>query len=144
MKFTKENVERMTELLQAYTAGKVIQIKNYRGHSWQWEDYSWIDGQEQDFTMYNVRDLRVKPCVKYRPFKDMWECWNEMKKHQPVGWLKCPKNNREYTHIRRVDEDGVYLNGTEPWTFEGIFEEFIFIDGGIFGTREEEKWVSES
>lgn len=129
----------MIELLQAYTAGAVIQIKNYKGHSHWWEDYCWIDGNEKNFTMFNASDLRVKPCVKYRPFKDMWECWREMKKHQPVGWLKTAGKIEEYVLIRKVDEAGVYFHDKSPRTFEELFDTFTFIDGGIFGTMVDER-----
>ena len=36
----------------------------------------------------NSQDYRIKPETKYRPFKDAEECFEEMKKHQPFGWIK--------------------------------------------------------
>lgn len=29
-----------------------------------------------------------KPGVNYRPFANEEECWQEMQKHQPFGWVK--------------------------------------------------------
>lgn len=35
-----------------------------------------------------VSNYRIKPGPKYRPFIDNKECWNEMLKHQPFGWVR--------------------------------------------------------
>lgn len=135
----KERAKRLIELLQAYEAGMVIQIKNYEGHSYKWRDFCWIDGNEKDFTMYNTKDLRVKPCRKWRPFKDMYECWQEVKRHSQGGWLKNQGQIEEYRQIQRIDKDGVYFQNVLPLTFEKAFDEFVFIDGTPFGKEEPEE-----
>lgn len=135
----KERAKRLIELLQAYEAGMVIQIKSYKGHSYQWKDFCWIDGNEKDFTLYQTKDLRVKPCLKWRPFKDMYECWQEVKKHSQGGWLKNQGQIEEYRQIQRIDKDGVYFQNVLPLTFEKAFDEFVFIDGIPFGKEEPEE-----
>ncbi len=50
-----------------------------------------IDGDDEGFvldTLIGKTDgYRIKPESKYRPFKDEKECWQEMQKHQPIGWI---------------------------------------------------------
>ncbi len=74
---------------------------------------------------------RIKPTPKYRPFKNAKECWQEMQKHQPFGWVK--------------DEDGAYINigfindnGVGGGSFEKDMEHLNFVDGQPFGILEEE------
>lgn len=38
---------------------------------------------------------------KYRPFKDIEECWNEMKKHEPFGYVKS-KCDGSYNHYKLI------------------------------------------
>ena len=46
----------------------------------------------------NPQDYRIKP--EYRPFKDAEECFEEMKKHQPFGWIK-DKQQHEYFNMMK-------------------------------------------
>lgn len=80
----------------------------------------------------------------YRPFKTKDECWQEMMKHQPFGWLKSKKNGR-YRCIGEVswsDEfETVYiaLSTSESLlrSSGAIFDEYTFADGTPFGIKEE-------
>ena len=62
----------------------------------------------------------------YRPFKSQEECWNEMLKHQPFGWV-IDKNDNSYEHIEDLN---IYTR------FSKIFEEYTFVDGTPFGILE--------
>ena len=74
---------------------------------------------------------RLKPEPKYRPFKDADECWQEMKTHEPFGWLK-DKKTKEYELLRRVaPKDGVIDQYTS------VYERCVFADGTPFGIKEE-------
>lgn len=78
----------------------------------------------------------------YRPFKTHEECWNEMLKHQPFGWLKakdsgCPMLiGNIYLNI---DEE-VYIvqasNGVVN-SASNAFYNYTFADGAPFGTKED-------
>ena len=59
----------------------------------------WKDIEEISFSM-GVEHYRIKPELKYRPFKGKGECWNEMLKHQPFGWVIDKYNN--FAHIDLV------------------------------------------
>ena len=80
---TREEVKEMLPIMQAYAEGKTIQF---------WDEGQWSDLFESDF--YKSPDrYRIKPEPKYRPFNTKEECWNEMMKHHPFGWVKAPDGN---------------------------------------------------
>lgn len=87
--------------------------------------------------------LRIKPEPKYRPFKSAKECWNEMLKHQPFGWVRI-KNSSEYKHVAYIKEKGVALSDivntdkTASASYDGALRWLLFIDGTSFGINEEE------
>ena len=63
----------------------------------------------------------------YRPFKDVKECWSEMQKHQPFGWIKI-KNANYLTILESINNARNY---------QYIFENYTFADGTPFGIKEE-------
>ena len=79
----------------------------------------------------------------YRPFKDKNECWNEMLKHQPFGWVKS-KDNGNFSLIGFVqwysyfEDVMVTFAASEQITRSAtcIFEKYIFADGAPFGIKE--------
>ena len=98
---------------------------------------------ESDLLAFDLspKNYRIKRGPEYRPFKDADECWQEMLKHQPLGWLK----NKEvdcYTAITRVQEDKgdiaqMEISGTPDWNLSGLFDCYTFADGTPFGIKEE-------
>lgn len=86
----------------------------------------------------NPQDYRIKPELKYRPFKDAEECWQEMLKHEPFGWVKDKEDGRLIliAEIDRVGNISLFCNG--GWDFDGIKDNFTFADGTPFGILEEE------
>ena len=116
---TREEAKEMLPIIQAFAEGKKIQ---YRNHSDEW-----IDIKENEGLSFISRplDYRIKPESQYRPFKNKEECWNEMLKHQPFGWLS--------------DKDGDYLLpatiGDES-DFIFRFRVHKFADGTPFGIKE--------
>lgn len=86
----------------------------------------------------NPKDYRIKP--EYRPFKDAEECWQEMQKHRPFGWVKDKKDVHHRVLITAVNDDtcGMSLNGNAAWSLSGIMDLFTFADGTPFGVKVEE------
>ena len=80
----------------------------------------------------------------YRPFKSQEECWKEMLKHQPFGWLKLKKNGR-YRCIGAVSGSDkseivciVFSTSESLLRSSGaVFDEYTFADGTPFGIKEE-------
>lgn len=114
-------------IIQAFAEGKVIECRTKPSAvSKSWQDMNeWTEMKEIEF--WNNTEYRVKPEPKYRPFKDTEECWNEMQKHQPIGWTKL-KGEIEYSLITDVDDTINYSDA---------IKEYTFADGTPFGIREE-------
>ena len=87
---TKEEAKRRAELYSALAEGKTIQFKQENG---EWTDLKTdlMCGIAESFR------YRIKPQPKYRPFKNQGECWNEMLKHHPFGWVKS--KDKGYFHL---------------------------------------------
>lgn len=129
---TRDDAKKLLPIIQAYAEGKNIQ---YEVDIDRWEDIK--NPSFKSFIKY-----RIKPEPRYRPFKTQEECWEEMLKHQPFGWLKSIKK-QEKVHIRRVFEVKDLLFFTLSIN-EGInnssshfFNEYTFADGAPFGIKEE-------
>ena len=103
------------------------------------EYYSWWEvNRIPDFYKNNPQSYRVKSEFKYRPFKDAEECWNEMKKHQPFGWIK--RNGYYYnivstdiTSVRIINNKGAII----MVSFMNLLSSYTFVDGTLFGVKEE-------
>lgn len=120
--------------LQAFAEGKIIETRRkqsaVKGTS---VPNNWTEMKEIEF--WNNTEYRVKPEPKYRPFKDAEECWAEMQKHQPFGWLKS-KENGYYSFITMLN-NRFRLNGYDGWWFDDTIKKFTFADGTTFGVKED-------
>ena len=76
----RQQAKELLPIIQAYAEGKIIQIKAIDGIWYDDEDMVKFDSSPQNY--------RIKPELKYRPFANVEECWEEMKKHRPFGWIK--------------------------------------------------------
>lgn len=125
---TREEVKKLLPIIKAFSEGETIQHLDIINDKWKDVDEFVYHG--------SVKSYRIKPEPKYRPFKDAKECWNEMQKHQPFGWVK-DRNGSKFV-IENVDSRGfveVYDEGT--CTFNEVFENRTFVDGTPFGIKEE-------
>lgn len=84
---TKEEAKEFYPILQAFAEGRVIECRTKPGTISAGIPNEWTEMKEIGF--WNGIEYRIKPESKYRPFKDAEECWTEMLKHQPFGWIKC-------------------------------------------------------
>ena len=111
---TREETKELLPIMQAFVEGKTIE------HSADGKFWSKVDTP----TWSSSKFYRIKLEPKYRPFKNKEECWNEMLKHQPFGWLS--------------DKDGDYLLpaviGDES-DFIFRFRVHKFADGTPFGIK---------
>lgn len=131
---TKEEAKEYYPILQAFAEGKVIECRTkpsaVKGTS---VPNDWTEMTEIEF--WNNTEYRIKPEPKYRPFKDAEECWGEMQKHQPFGWLKS-KENGYYSFITMLN-NRFRLNGYDGWWFDETIKKFTFADGTTFGVKED-------
>lgn len=131
----RENVKKNIGIISAFADGKTIQILNERG---EWVDLTEREGLPIGILEEEPNNFRTKPEPKYRPFKDAEECWQEMLKHQPFGWIKG-KEDEYHTFITTVDNnDEMSLSGNSGWSFLGIMNNYTFADGTPFGMKEED------
>ena len=123
-------------ILQAFAEGKEIECRTKPGTISTSIPNEWTEIKEIAF--WNGIEYRIKPEQKYRPFKDAEECWQEMLKHQPFGWIKG-KEDEYHTFITTVDNnDEMSLSGNSGWSFLGIMNNYTFADGTPFGMKEED------
>ena len=136
---TKEEAKEFYPILQAYAEGNAIECRTKPGTISTSIPNEWTEMKEIGF--WNGIEYRIKPDPKYRPFKDAEECWQEMQKHQPFGWLK----DKKYGHhalITAVNDDtcGMSLNGNSAWSLSVIMDLFTFADGVPFGVKIEQNY----
>jgi hypothetical protein len=123
-------------ILQAFAEGKEIECRTKPGTISAGIPNEWTEIKEIGF--WSGIEYRIKPDQKYRQFKDAEECWQEMLKHQPFGWIKG-KDYEYHTFITTVDNnDEMSLSGNSGWSFIGIMNNYTFADGTPFGMKEEE------
>lgn len=72
----------------------------------------------------------------YRPFKNKEECWAEMQKHQPFGWV-IDKNTMVHHTIVALNSLGPYFSSDCGDDYKHLFECASFADGTPFGIKEE-------
>ena len=135
---TREEVKTMLPIIQAFAEGKEIEFRS-KGFDEEWKKVNEIPGLS-----YSSFDYRIKPELKYRPFKDAEECWQEMQKHQPFGWIK-DKEDGHYSMVTTVDaaagEDKKHINisGDYLCPLDVTMCCYTFADGTPFGINIEEE-----
>ncbi len=124
----RNQAKELLPIIKAFSEGKTIEMKCAE---------SWIEIEDIcDF--HSSSTFRIKPEPKYRPFKDAEECWQEMLKHQPFGWLK-DKVDGHFVQLTVVDSKGAMsLNRNQGWTLWDMMQCYTFADGAAFGILEEE------
>ena len=124
---TRVEAKELLPIIQAYSEGKTVEY--FKDGEWTELKYPQFSGC---FDKY-----RIKPEIKYRPFKNADECWEEMLKHQPFGWLEH-KSGDYKAFINSVNFADVNINDYY-YTYEHAFNNFEFIDGTPFGIKIEEE-----
>ena len=125
MIMTREESKAFYPILQAFAEGKVIECRTKPSAlSKSWQDMNeWTEMKEIEF--WNNTEYRVKSEPKYRPFNNAEECWAEMKKHQPFGWVKTDSVYEPILHVNECDD------------FNATFKYSTFADGTPFGVKVE-------
>lgn len=131
----REQAKELLPIIQAFAEGKTIQIRKHGE-----ECYYDSTNSNLNFALEHY-DYRIKQEPKYRPFANAEECWQEMMKHHPFGWVK-DKEVGDYEIITRVNDKEnlgfMSINCQRDWTLEGLMDFYTFADGTPFGIKEEE------
>lgn len=134
-KIYSKDINKVMPILQALAEGKIIQFAaTYK----EWVD---LDGDKDGLLLEtlinNPKSYRVKPEPKFRPFKDAEECWAEMLKHHPFGWVK-DKETPKFLVCKALGN--LFFIGIEdkPYNYKEVLRDYTFADGTPFGIKEEE------
>lgn len=122
----RQQAKELLPIIQAFAEGKIVQFKNAFGN--------WVDCCDGALFNYPPKDYRIKPEPKYRPFKNREECWQEMLKHQPFGWVKAYHGHFLITGIK--DTKATFGINDNWLDLDYIFGDYKFIDGTPFGIKE--------
>lgn len=131
---TREEAKEMLPIIQAFAEGKEIEFRS-KGFDEEWKKVNEIPGLS-----YSSFDYRIKPEPKYRPFKDVEECWQEMQKHQPFRWVKSKRRKDCFINIVQLHSiSGETVANFTFTTVNGsktLLEGYTFADGAPFGVKE--------
>ena len=131
----RKQAKEFYPFLKAFAEGKIIETRRKPSAvKGTYIPNDWTEMKEIEF--WNNTEYRVKPEPTYRPFKDAEECWLEMQKHQPFGWVKW--NDVRY-NIYVVSSTSVCLiNGNcANMDFAYAYQKLTFADGTPFGVKVE-------
>ena len=168
---TKEEIKKFLDNTKVYVNGKSREIQEKLfsfGYKWSYDNSTEVCdeekpflfiGEDGDITHSGNMSLFVQHVYRgitadeilsmevtgpsYRPFKSQDECWQEMMKHIPFGWLKS-KRYGYYSCIGEFEASKNFIDGikfsTEEMSvdsYEEVFEEYMFADDTPFGIKEE-------
>lgn len=131
---TKEEAKAFSPILAAFAEGKIIECR-IKPSSLKGSDTPNKWSKMESLEYWNNTEYRIKPESKYRPFAKAEECWQEMQKHQPFGWVKNKEQNIR-TGINYIHNEGVMFSCGSV-SFERIINIYTFADGTPFGIMEE-------
>lgn len=131
----RQQAKELLPIIQAFAEGKTIERKGILDN-----ESKWCEVLLPTFNVA-VSNYRIKPESKYRPFIDNKECWNEMLKHQPFGWVRTMNAENDYyiidgvLHSENLDCSVVTMAG-ESYDYKEMLDIYLFADGTPFGIKE--------
>ena len=129
---TRENAKALLPIIKAYAEGKSIESRCIKGDKSLWYD-------DEDPSFDNDLEYRIKPETNYRPFKNAEECWAEMQKHHPFGWVKLKDTESGYYMLKGIASQVVIGFNETPFSYKKVFEDYTFADELTFGIKVEEE-----
>ena len=121
-------------IMQAFAEGRVIECRT-KPSLIEGSDVpnDWTEMKEIEF--WNNTEYRVKSEPKYRPFANAKECWQEMQKHKPFGWVKSTLF-KDFDLVQRVTTLYVEIN-RDIIDYKDALDKFTFADDTNFGVKVE-------
>lgn len=126
----RNQAKELLPIIKAFGEGKDIEIRSKNPHA-QLNGWATMD----EFIFGNF-EYRIKPEPTYRPFANAEECWQEMLKHKPFGWLKHTKDGF-YSLITNISDLDSAVNDY-TWQTNEMMSSFTFADGTPLGVKTKE------
>jgi hypothetical protein len=125
----RKEAAELLPIIKAFSEGRIIEFSSITDVSKAWREVT-------DFPIRMIKNFkfRIKPEPIYRPFKDAEECWAEMHKHEPFGWVKT-KDKGIRLCMSGLNQKSAFTQ--VGYKYDEAFDEFIFADGSSFGVKEE-------
>lgn len=169
---TLKEIRKFLDNTKVYVNGKSKEIQEKLfsfGYRWPYGNYTEVCSEDDPFlliyddgyisnandmcyfTEHENREITADEILSleitepsYRPFKSQEECFEEMQKHIPFGWLKA-KQNGCFLCIGKVSFSQEYENVLIAFSTNEsllrrcglVFEEYTFADGTPFGIKEQ-------
>ena len=136
---TREEAKQLLPIIQAFAEGEIIECRTKPGTISAGIPNEWTEIKEIGF--WNGIEYRIKPEPKFRPFANSEECWTEMLKHQPFGWLKGDKCFYNIVSVSNIDVSMANVSGDiVTLDFSEVMEDNTFADGVPFGVKIEDDY----
>lgn len=129
----RKEAAELSPIIKAFGEGRIIEFSSITDVSKAWREVT-------DFPIGMIKNFkfRIKPEPKYRPFKDAEECWQEMQKHQPFGWVMLKDTESGYYMLKGIASQVVIGFNETPFSYKKVLEDYIFADSTPFGVKVEE------
>lgn len=124
----------LVPIISAYAEGRILQYKEEEG----WRDIEDSEGLSINTIIKQAENYRIKPESKYRPFANAEECWTEMLRHEPFGWVK-DKETHKFLECKAIGNILLSIGiGDKPYNYNEVLRDYTFADGVPFGVKVEE------
>ena len=125
----RQQAKELLPIMKAFAEGKTILYRLFGTKHW-------IESTAPSFNIEEY-EYHIKLETKYRPFKDTEECFEEMKKHQPFGWIK----DKHHQYFNIIMLSNIYASTfqydeVESYDYKRLMNEYTFADGSTFGIKE--------
>ena len=167
---TQKEIKQFLDNTKVYVNGKSKEIQEKLfsfGYKWSYDNSTEVCDEEKPFlfigedgdithsgnmslfVQHVYREITADEILSmevtgpsYRPFKSQEECWQEMLKHEPTGWVKSIQGGVQ-RHICLLHT----IEGIPTATFSdsvcvereisSLFDKYRFADGTPFGIKED-------
>lgn len=129
----RKEAKELLPIIQAFSEGRVIEFSSITDVSKAWREVT-------DFPIGMIKNFkfRIKPEPKYRPFANAEECWTEMLRHEPFGWVK-DKEAHKFLECKAIGNILLSIGiGDKPYNYNEVLRDYTFADGTPFGVKLEE------
>lgn len=127
----RKQAAELLPIIKAFAEGRKIEYREKGEEHWGVTNTPTFNIESNEY--------RIKPEPTYRPFANAEECWQEMLKHQPFGWIKF---QGAWLLIVNIDDKsigyGSACGATIHSKFDNILKCTTFADGTPFGVKVEE------